>query len=76
MHLKEYIIGSDNEGYKTLGGSSIKEVKIGNGVIDFFRVFKILEGTGYNGYISIEDNSNPDFETTAKESRNFLENLP
>ncbi len=76
VHLKDYIIGSDNEGYKTLGGSSIKEVKIGNGVIDFFRVFKILEGTGYNGYISIEDNSNPDFETTAKESRNFLENLP
>lgn len=75
VHLKDYIIGnrvSESGGacakepivtpYRTLLGKPIKEVALGQGIIDLARVFDILTSSGYTGSFSIEDNSGADFE--------------
>lgn len=75
VHLKDYVLDSDDNRYRTMAGRTIEEVGLGKGIIDLGRVFTILDGSGYRGYYSIEDNSGTDFKTTAENAHNVLKEL-
>ena len=75
VHVKDYVLDSEDKTYRTMGGRAIKEVALGKGIIDLGRVFDILTRTGYNGYISVEDNSGADFAMTAKNSISVIGSL-
>jgi sugar phosphate isomerase/epimerase len=74
VHLKDYVLGESATGSKlcTLGGTPIREVRLGTGIVDVERVLDILKHSGYDGYLSIEDNSTADYEDTAKNAHTLL----
>ena len=55
VHLKDYTLGANDTPYKTSGGTPIKEVPTGHGIIDFERIIHTLDESGYDGYWSMED---------------------
>ena len=75
VHLKDYVLDSEDTTYRTLGKRTIKEVKLGEGIIDLKRVFDILKSAGYDGYLSIEDNSCSDFTSTARNAHEIVSKL-
>jgi sugar phosphate isomerase/epimerase len=72
VHLKDYVLDSEDDTYRTLSGRTIKEVKLGTGVIDIDRILNILESVGYNGVFSIEDNSTTDYKATAENALGII----
>lgn len=72
VHVKDYVLDSEDGQYRTLGGRTIKEVALGDGVIDLNKVMNILDSVKYRGYISVEDNSGNSFEYTAENAARIL----
>ena len=72
VHLKDYVLSSDNRAYLTAGGKSINEVMLGTGIIDLNRVFNVLTNTGFDGYFSIEDNSSNNYELIARNAKAII----
>ena len=72
VHLKDYILDSEDNTYHTLSGRTIKEVKLGSGIIDIERVLDILDKANYSGVIAVEDNSTADYKATAENAQRIL----
>lgn len=72
VHVKDYVLGVDEEPHRTLGQTTIKEVALGSGVIDIQRILNILTITRYKGLISVEDNSGLSFECAASNARKII----
>ena len=75
VHVKDYVLDSEDTRYRTMSGRTIKEVALGKGIIDLARVFGILTRAEYNGYVSVEDNSGMSFEDTAKNAISTVRSL-
>ena len=75
VHLKDYVLDSDDKRYTTHSGRTIKEVALGTGIIDLKRVFDILRRADYRGYLSIEDNSGMSFSDTASLAHKVVSKL-
>lgn len=72
VHVKDYVLGVNDSTYRTLSGTTIKEVRLGTGIIDLKRVFNILTKSGYRGAFSNEDNSGLSYEANAKNALGIL----
>ena len=72
VHVKDYVLGVDEEPHRTLGQTTIKEVALGSGVIDIQRILNILTTTRYKGLISVEDNSGLSFECAASNAKKII----
>ena len=75
VHLKDYVLDSDDKRYTTHSGRTIKEVALGTGIIDLERVFDILKRADYKGYLSIEDNSGAGFCDTTTNAHKVVSAL-
>ena len=76
VHVKDYVLGErDAHGSTTLGGSYIREVPIGSGVVDLERFTKILRDVGYNGFVALEDNSEGEYEEKTHRAMRLLNEL-
>lgn len=72
VHLKDYVLDSEDDTYRTLSGRTIKEVALGTGVIDLKRILDILDKASYTGAIAIEDNSTTDYKATAENALGII----
>ena len=76
VHVKDYVLDSEDKTYRTLGNRTIKEVKLGSGIIDITRVLGILSDAGYQDFISVEDNSSSNYEDIANNAIALLNEQP
>ena len=72
VHLKDYVLDSEDTTYRTLSGRTIKEVPLGTGIIDLDRVLNTLDKAHYRGIISIEDNTTADYSSTAENALGII----
>ena len=72
VHIKDYVLDSEDNTYRTLSGRTIKEVALGTGIIDLDRVLDTLAKANYSGVIAIEDNTTTDYRSTAENALGII----
>ena len=80
VHLKDYILGDPEDmpdvKQRTRSGRAIKDVPIGAGEIDLKRIFTMLKGVNYSGFVSLEHGgAGGDLDAEAKIAMKLAEEI-
>jgi len=83
VHLKDYIFKSGDklfpgeEWYKTRGGDYLRGTVVGHGIVDYGKIFRILNGRNYDGCYCVEydglENGELAMDLSLRNARRYFE---
>ncbi len=77
-HIKDFALRDENEsgkGFKTLTGQYIHTVELGEGDVDFEKVFGILKESGYKGFYGLEFGAESDDSSVVSDALSMIDDF-